>query len=603
MKLPTVNRTLLPVKAAYFFYYFSFSCIIPFIPVFLREVGMNAEQAGIAFGTRTIIQFFTGPIWGGWADKKRKHRLFLIVQIVCSTIFMFSSPFIPKLLPNQHLERKTTNFDNATAHVAIFMSSPTKASYVMSSSYKSSTEHRGAAVSLGISTTALPAYASKSLTNGSSATSGRPTTIAQKRETTNENLTTFASLTEGDVESKATKVQTVTTSTTARSILSTNKTIKVLAREDQDDDDEEEAQSSNNTLLFAVMTIIFNIGAIFDGGIPQMIDTYLMEMVQKSERREQGKKVDFGKQRLWGAVGYALAAFASGTAVQLSGVEEPNYTTMFYIYLASNTCLLIACTQLYKERKDEILNKEEKQVKEQQGEKPKIAKQLFETLSQFHVLFWFATIFIMGLANGLLYGYMFWFIEDLNGHQILMGLSILVACATEVMMFPYSEKCIKKLGGNVAAVGIAVFSYAIRFLGFSYLTNAWYILLLQLVHAIGFAMFWAAAVIHTTVLAPSGMTTTLLGVLNGIHFGVATGLAGILGGLAYKTYGGRVVYRFFAGVCSVWSVFVLIFVFYEKRRERRRKPQTDTEDAETGVKLLEKTENGNHKAVDKNVGI
>ena len=549
MKLPTINRMLLPVKAAYFFYYFSFSSIIPFIPIFLRDVGLNAEQAGIIFGTRTLIQFFTGPIWGLMADKKRKHTLFLIIQIVVSSLFMFSSPFIPKLLPKRHIER-TSNFNNATA---------IRGTQIPTTFAHSFTKGKD------ITTKSSP----KGFENSSSTISGR---------STSEMSSTPASVFKNSSQSPTAAAQLRTDLTSAG------------------DKDDEKVKSSNNDLLFVIMTVVFNLAAIFDGGIPLMIDTLIMEMVEKSSSNQGGKKVDFGKQRLWGAVGYGLAAFASGLGVQLSGAGKPNYTTMFYIYLASNFCLLIACTQLYKKGSDNP--QEEKLGEAQDEEKPNILKQLLVTLSKFHVTFWFATIFIMGVANGLLYGYMFWFIEDLKGSEILMGLSILIACTTEVFMFPVSRKCNKMVGGNVAAVGIAVFSYAVRFIGFSFLKNAWYILLLQLIHAVGWAMFWSAAVTHTTYLAPPGMTTTLLGVLNGVHFGVATGLATIFGGVAYKTYGGRVLYRFFAAVCVVWSVFVLIFVLFEKRREKQQKLQIASEDAENGVKLSNRNEKDNDPAND-----
>ena len=579
VSLPTINRTLLPVKVAYFFYYFSFSSIIPFIPVFLREVGLNAAQAGIIFGTRTLVQFFTGPIWGVMADKKRKHKLFLIIQIVFSSWFMFSTPWIPKLLPKVHVPRKTANFQNASASnvPTTPISLPTtKGSGALSRSYDSSTTDQGISTTLGLSTNVFPTSANKGFTNINF---------------------TAPSMTEGNAESKRKSMKSSKTdmsdniNTTGPVSPTKNSTKK------ENGDEESYDLENNNPLLFAIMTIFFNIAAIFDGGIPLMIDTLIMEMVKKSALSKDGKKVDFGKQRLWGAVGFGLAAFASGTGVQLSGADEPNYLTMFYIYLASNTCLLIACTQLYKKTNDDIMADEQA---EEEEEKPRIAKELLKSLSQFHILFWFATIFIMGLANGLLFGYMFWFIEDLNGEEILMGLSILVACSTEVIMFPIARKCIKMVGGNVIAVGLAVFSYAFRFIGFSYLTNAWYILLLQLTHAVGFAMFWAAAVAHTTFLAPPGMTTTFLGILNGIHFGVATGISTIAGGIAYKTFGGRVLYRFFAGVCTVWALFMLIFVVFEKRKERQRNLETEMDDVDTGVKLLEKAEMDG-KAVNYNV--
>ena len=99
MVLPTINRTLLPLKAANSFYAFSFFAIVPFTPVFLRQIGLDAEQSAIINGTRMFILCLTGPLWGILADKKQKHRRLLAVQIICSTLLMFLAPWIVRAIP------------------------------------------------------------------------------------------------------------------------------------------------------------------------------------------------------------------------------------------------------------------------------------------------------------------------------------------------------------------------------------------------------------------------------------------------------------------------------------------------------------------------
>ena len=170
----------------------------------------------------------------------------------------------------------------------------------------------------------------------------------------------------------------------------------------------------------------------------------------------------------------------------------------------------------------------------------------------------------MGMANGLLYGFIFWFIADLNGSEIVMGLSIIVSCLMDIITFPISKKVIASVGGNMPAVTVSVLSYAVRFLGFSYITNPWYILILQLLHMPGGALFWAAAVYYATDLAPKRMTTTLLGILNGVHFGFVTGIATIIGGIVYRKHGGRLLYRWSTIMFAIWSTGLFTYLFLKK---------------------------------------
>ena len=52
--------------------------------------------------------------------------------------------------------------------------------------------------------------------------------------------------------------------------------------------------------LSATMLVLLNIAAIFDGGIPLLIDTLVMTIIK---RQTGNKRIDYGKQRVWGAVG------------------------------------------------------------------------------------------------------------------------------------------------------------------------------------------------------------------------------------------------------------------------------------------------------------
>ena len=141
----------------------------------------------------------------------------------------------------------------------------------------------------------------------------------------------------------------------------------------------------------------------------------------------------------------------------------------------------------------------------------------------FNATFFLLTVYIVSIANGLLLGFLFWYIKDLNVNELLMGASNVVSGISNIIVFALPHKIIKVVGGNLAAINLAMLSFAIRYMAMSYLTEAWHVLFLQLFHGIGFALFWVAATSYASFLAPPGLTTTFIGILSGIHFGAASG--------------------------------------------------------------------------------
>ena len=544
MKRIAVNKALLPAKAAYFFFYFSYSSVTPYIPVFMTAYGLNAEQAGFVLGARLFSQFFSGPLWGAIADKTRKYKFVLLLQIVISSILTFTAPYVPMVIPKTSCGVIPKAHDNST--VITTMSS------------------LAVTTPLFIQPTIIFGNQSVPMTEDRNAEAVKTTDVVLRGiNSTNSSITTeFPSIS-----------------------LSSQQQTKVKTNKVNDGGGSDSRCKASTDKLFTLMIIWFALIGAFDGGIPILIDNSVIDTIEKV------KSSDFGKQRLWGAVGFGLAAFASGVGIELSGSKGPNYFTMFYIFLGSNVSLFISCCFLDMsghQHKNNLLNKEREK-------KPNLTKGLIKTFRKFNVSFFFLTVLIMGIANGLLYGFMFLYIQDLKGSKIIMGLSILVACSTEVIMFPISNSVIKLLRGNLIAIALSFAMYTVRFLGFSVLQNAWYILLLQLLHSVCFALFWNATVYHTSDLAPKGMKATLLGIMNGVFFGIAGGSSSLIGGILYKHFGGRNLFRGYAIICGVWTVFMILHILERKKhgklgnlkdRKNEDEDQPANEEQQTSAQLL-----------------
>ena len=103
MILPSINKLLLAPKLAYFFFFFSYSSVSPFIAVFMSTNGLNPQQSGFIIGSRCFAQFLSGPVWGAIADKTNRNKVILMIQIIVSTVALFSTPWIPLALPKSRV--------------------------------------------------------------------------------------------------------------------------------------------------------------------------------------------------------------------------------------------------------------------------------------------------------------------------------------------------------------------------------------------------------------------------------------------------------------------------------------------------------------------
>jgi hypothetical protein len=66
---------------------------------------------------------------------------------------------------------------------------------------------------------------------------------------------------------------------------------------------------------------------------------------------------------------------------------------------------------------------------------------------------------------------------------------------------------------------IAFVAYTVRFIGYSFLTNAWFVLPIELLHGLTFGLMWAAATSYGSIITPPGMSGTIQGLISGVHFG------------------------------------------------------------------------------------
>ncbi len=64
-----------------------FSLILPFLPLYAKDMGMTPFQIGIILSSYSVFQFISAPIMGNLSDKYGRKPLLMLSQL--STFFGF----------------------------------------------------------------------------------------------------------------------------------------------------------------------------------------------------------------------------------------------------------------------------------------------------------------------------------------------------------------------------------------------------------------------------------------------------------------------------------------------------------------------------------
>ncbi len=58
-------------KVFYFCYYAAAACLMPYLVLYYRQIGLSGGQIGLLAGIGPLVTLVAAPLWGGWADATR----------------------------------------------------------------------------------------------------------------------------------------------------------------------------------------------------------------------------------------------------------------------------------------------------------------------------------------------------------------------------------------------------------------------------------------------------------------------------------------------------------------------------------------------------
>ncbi|XP_048003523.1 major facilitator superfamily domain-containing protein 6 [Leguminivora glycinivorella] len=284
----------------------------------------------------------------------------------------------------------------------------------------------------------------------------------------------------------------------------------------------------------------------------------------------------YGAQRAWGTAGYGLTALLGGALIDLTSGAYKDFTPAFVIALAATAVDLYSCRRL---------NLPSLTSPDDSG------KALRDVLRIPRVLVFIVFAVVAGTFDSFIIYYMFWFLEELaeeTGSMAKIKLieGVVVAAQSfigELLFFYFSGKIIKRWGYG-ATLTLSLFCYALRLALISFIQHPWHLVFIEsIMQGPTYALCYSCIVGYAAFVAPEGYSATVQGVVAGMDDGVGFALGSLVGGQLYAWAGGRGSFRVMAAVAAVAATAHLLMYRCVTRDQEQKAEQSTPE----GEKMLE----------------
>lgn len=289
-------------------------------------------------------------------------------------------------------------------------------------------------------------------------------------------------------------------------------------------------------LAKSFISIILSICLIisFQSAVGSVADAYTYDIV------ENNKKIQYGRIRLMGSFGYAVAALVMGIII-----KNTNISSTFYVYIVLMLISVIVIKSIHYTDK----------VKSNKIE----GKELLDLLKFRKFLVFIISVLVFNMAQGANGSYLPILIEKTGGDVSKIGFMWFTVAICELPVLYFGNKFLRKYG----AVNLYIFSaaaYAARFFLDSFCTNYKYAVALQVLQAVTYTFFLISALQYVNEMVPSKMKTSGITLYSAVGCGLGGFIGNMGGGMLLEKISIFSLYKILAFIC----VIALLIAFYLK---------------------------------------
>jgi PPP family 3-phenylpropionic acid transporter len=274
----------------------------------------------------------------------------------------------------------------------------------------------------------------------------------------------------------------------------------------------------------------------------------IMPLMDNETLRQLGEqKQQYGKIRLWGAVGWGIAAPLMGFFIEGHSLRLAFWVYAGLIFIS----LLISRTMKFSSGSSTSL----------------FWSGMRTTLKNPSWILFLSLVFLGSLTLSSISNFLFLYMDSQGISKGIMGIALTVGTLSEVFILFFGNRLLQRFSAYRIML-IAVAFTGLRVLLLSFARSPLAFLLIQSLHGMTFSLAWIAGVSYADEIAPAGLTATAQGMYAGVQLGVGSAVGAILGGWLYQTVGPVSMYRILAGIVAVG---VLVFIMIGRKPKPQRK--------------------------------
>ncbi|XP_034235432.1 major facilitator superfamily domain-containing protein 6 [Thrips palmi] len=503
-----VNYKLLPVKAHFFFFMASMGPILPFTIVFGKQLGISEIVMGTISAVLPLLFLVAKPAFGYLADYFQSQRKLLFMTLIC---IMCGSHILLYFVPA--VKVRPFAIRGATCHDIISCKNETLPDKNATTAF----ECAWSASPLLQPLDTRPALAPEVCAAISGMQWGAESCGSDARQ-------------QFDVLCEPTH---------------------------------EDPNHLYSTATFWSFVLLMSLGSIGYNVANSISDAICFDVLG------DGGEMGYGKQRVFGAIGFGLSALLAGYVIDLYSPDAAmkNYAPAFLLTLAFGLIDIFTCTRL----KLPKLPKSES-----------IIGDVASLLKHRHIVVFLVFATFAGICDSFIIYFMFWYLEDLaqtSGAMAHVKLieGLVIAAETlggEVIFFSYAGKIIEKIGYE-HCLSLSFVFYALRLGLISLATNPWWLLPTELfLQGPSFALCYTTIVAYASAVAPPGTSATMQGLVAGMDDGFGYAVGSLAGGALYRWFGGSWSFLMYSGLALCCGIaHSVIHLFFLKVPS---KPTADT---------------------------
>ncbi|XP_017272243.1 major facilitator superfamily domain-containing protein 6-like [Kryptolebias marmoratus] len=515
------------------------ACLLPFLTLYFRQLGLCPAMAGIVVGARHLMALVWSPVASLLAKHYNKRR----AAVGCSLVLSAAAALTLLVLPPAGAPCAPAGSCNASNP----SSAPSQSLHdPLNTTSARIRPHTLTAVPSNTSADAKPAPEARNASSSDHRDKPHPPLSKEN-----------ASVVLNSGREEINTVNSTVSSLEAK--VRHNRSVFAL-------DQPEEAQTrrsgflgslkemDSQSQLFFLILIIVSVWELVSAPLEWTVDDGLYEYLDFADASDH-----YSSTEVWGLLGAACGVGGAGLLVSRLGcliaADTPRSAVHFYCYAGLVTAALpvAACLPLYLSKKRDR------------------ASGLLKAMQLVHgsprALLCAATVFLAGVARSAVENFLLWQMQDHGSSELHMGVSLSVAVLSEAA-FPLLSARVSKLlsPGRVLVVGTA--SLGLQCLYYSFLWGPWAALPAQVLSSFSAGALWWAVRIQCEDVATPGTERRVRRVFDCLCLLLGSGLGSFAGGFVAQRFGVKWLFRGVAALLTAWCVCLPLLQWKAPRQRR-----------------------------------